>query len=666
MTSICLNMIVRNEAKVICRALDSVMELIDYWVICDTGSTDDTPAIINDYFQEKNIPGELHSRAWINFGHNRNEALKLARGKGDYLLLVDADMVLQHSPEFDPADLVSDSYLLRQHNGDLNYYNKRLLKNSLNWRCIGVTHEYYACETDASEENLSAIWIDDIGDGGSKLDKFERDIALLEEGIRNEPENARYHFYLAQSYKDAGKTEKAIEMYDRRVLLGGWDEEVWYSRLMKGTCLAWLQHDREAINALQAAFDDRPFRAEPLVPLCEVLIRTGEYKKACVAAQLGNTIPFPDKDRLFIDTSVYQWRLDYQITLCAYYCREFVAGRDAVERLLLNRSTPGWVRQTSVMNLSYYIQSLPDTIDAAVVTKTLISETAGLSYINPSILKTESGYLANLRGINFYVEGNVYYESGSGKAICTETPAITRNFLQFLDDDLNSKNNAEEIEMNSIVKPATYSSGTIGYEDGRLIHLDGDTWLLSTCREHNSKNINQMALLHVEEDRVDRVLLLHGHEDDLYQKNWMPFIHRGELLLIYACEPLTVLRPNLDTGHCDVISSSVTPVFCGLLRGGSQGVRINDHYLFLVHEVAEHADGRHYYHRFLALDETLAFVSLSPAFYLQHLGIEFVAGLCVDEDRDELVIAWGYNDAEARFSQVPLTAVLRFLSIDKL
>ena len=81
MTSICLNMIVRNEAKVICRALDSVMELIDYWVICDTGSTDDTPAIIKSYFQERKIPGELHSQAWINFGHNRNEALKLARGK---------------------------------------------------------------------------------------------------------------------------------------------------------------------------------------------------------------------------------------------------------------------------------------------------------------------------------------------------------------------------------------------------------------------------------------------------------------------------------------------------------------------------------------------------------------------------------------------------------
>ena len=59
---VCLNMIVRNEAHVITETLDSVSRLIDYWVIVDTGSEDGTQQIIESYFQEKGIEGELHSR----------------------------------------------------------------------------------------------------------------------------------------------------------------------------------------------------------------------------------------------------------------------------------------------------------------------------------------------------------------------------------------------------------------------------------------------------------------------------------------------------------------------------------------------------------------------------------------------------------------------------
>ena len=38
-TSLCLNMIVKNEAHVIRRCLDSVRPFVSHWVIVDTGST---------------------------------------------------------------------------------------------------------------------------------------------------------------------------------------------------------------------------------------------------------------------------------------------------------------------------------------------------------------------------------------------------------------------------------------------------------------------------------------------------------------------------------------------------------------------------------------------------------------------------------------------------
>ena len=98
MTRICLNMIVKNESPVIERCLASVKPWIGHWVIVDTGSTDGTQELVRKAMA--GVPGELHERPWRNVGHNRNEALDLARAHGDYVLFIDADEQLQVPPDF--------------------------------------------------------------------------------------------------------------------------------------------------------------------------------------------------------------------------------------------------------------------------------------------------------------------------------------------------------------------------------------------------------------------------------------------------------------------------------------------------------------------------------------------------------------------------------------
>ena len=67
--TICLNMIVKNEANIVCDTFDNILSYINisYWVICDTGSTDGTQDVIINYFKNKNIKGELINSKWKDF-----------------------------------------------------------------------------------------------------------------------------------------------------------------------------------------------------------------------------------------------------------------------------------------------------------------------------------------------------------------------------------------------------------------------------------------------------------------------------------------------------------------------------------------------------------------------------------------------------------------------
>ena len=142
--TICLSMIVKNEARVIRRCLDSVRDIIDYWVIVDTGSTDGTQDIIRAHFQD--VPGELVERPWRDFAQNRSEALALARPRGDYTFIIDADDALELQAGFQLPRLSADSYQIDIQDTNIRYQRTQFVSNALAWRYAGVLHEYLTCE----------------------------------------------------------------------------------------------------------------------------------------------------------------------------------------------------------------------------------------------------------------------------------------------------------------------------------------------------------------------------------------------------------------------------------------------------------------------------------------------------------------------------------------
>ncbi|RSS73958.1 glycosyltransferase [Streptomyces sp. WAC06614] len=345
-------MIVKNESAVIERCLASVRDLIDTWVISDTGSTDGTQDLIRRTLH--GIPGELHEEPWVNFGHNRSLNIAHALGKADYLLLLDADLVIRREGPLPP--LTADSYMLR-HEGPTEYRIKRLVRGSIAWRYEGVTHEYLTCEGHDTERNLDALVIEDYADGGSRHDKFERDARLLGAELERDPGNTRTVFYLAQTLRDMGDVPGAIALYERRATMGGWAEEIYFSLLQAGVLHAESGNWPAGMDALTRAWESRPERLEACYELASRLRLLGRHRAAHAVTSAVLDRPAPD-DLLFIQPWVYRWGLLFEHSITAYWTGDPAASLAACDRLLAMEDLPEAYRRQTETNRRFALDRI--------------------------------------------------------------------------------------------------------------------------------------------------------------------------------------------------------------------------------------------------------------------------------------------------------------------
>jgi glycosyltransferase involved in cell wall biosynthesis len=339
--TICLNMIVRNEAPVIRRCLESVRPLIDCWVIVDTGSTDGTQDIVRDCLRD--VPGELYERPWKDFAHNRSEALGLTRGRCDYVFSIDADEVLEIAADFVLPELAADSYDLRVFYGGWSYARKQLVRDALPWRYEGVVHEYLACEEARTEAFLPGLQTVPHRDGARARDPetYRRDARLLEQALAEDPENARYVFYLAQSYRDADELELALQNYMRRAEMGGWAKEVWYSLYQAAQLKERLGHPwPEVEKAYLAAWNYDGARAGPLYRIAMHYQSKGEYRPAHSFLSQAIQVPCPGNDHLFVEQAIYDYQVPLEYAVACFYVGRYAEAVAVLNVLLRERRLP--------------------------------------------------------------------------------------------------------------------------------------------------------------------------------------------------------------------------------------------------------------------------------------------------------------------------------------
>lgn len=308
--SICLNMIVRNEAHIVHEVLDCVAPYITYWVVVDTGSEDGTQDVIRNHMAKLGIPGEIHEREWVNFGVGRSQALDLAQGHADYIWVIDADDLVMGEPDF--SDLTEDAYeLLFGEKSGFMYWRAQLFKDGLPWSYRGVVHEHIDCAQPFQRKRLHGFYIDSRRLGGRNLDprKYARDRDLLLAEMERDPNDARSAFYLAQSYFDLGDIANARKWYARRAEMGDWAEEVYYAMLRLAECMARLQEPWPDIqDAYLRAWEYRPIRSEALYNIAVKYRAEQRYRLAYMFAERAAKIPLPKADRLFVGAGIHNWR----------------------------------------------------------------------------------------------------------------------------------------------------------------------------------------------------------------------------------------------------------------------------------------------------------------------------------------------------------------------
>lgn len=602
-----LAMIVKNESAVIERCLASVMPFIDTWSIVDTGSTDDTPEVIRAALTD--LPGTLYERPWVDFGTNRTELMRLARGTADHLLLLDADMTLRVEGEF--PTLGDDDYLLT-HAGSLTYRIPRLVRGDLPWRYVGATHEYLTADgVPAVTTVLDGVLIDHHADGGSRADKFERDRRLLERAVAADPGDARSVFYLGQTYADLGLVAEAVEQYRRRVALGGWVEECFVAQLRIGELLADTDWSG-AVAAFLAAWEIRPSRAEPLYHLARGYRIRGAYAPAALFARAGVAIPFPSDDVLFVSREPYEWGLRFELSIAAFWTGA-VAESLALSEDLLADAIPEWLVPWVRHNRDAAVDQLegnraggadamldrgddaagggsrPGTSGAAssgtvaspgsVGTRPsalgapwaplLAASVEGVrfsrlapapadpdeawSLFNPSITNGPDATAVMLRRSNYVrdPEGRYFTRDGS--------PFVrTRNRFRLC--DAAGAVVAEHPLAEFPGGAPRFTSPVVGVEDLRPVWLDGRWVGFGTCRDRNAGTVPEMVVWELGvEGRGEGTLRVLEPDPEVVgqtpreQKNWMPFVVGGALYVVYRCTPLIVFEVDVDSGRTRVV-----------------------------------------------------------------------------------------------------------------
>lgn len=665
----CLNMIVKNESKIIKRLLQSVYDIFENdmtFCICDTGSEDDTCNLIYSFSREKKISGHIINEPFKNFEWNRNFVLSYIQKleiKCDYVLLLDADMMLTGN-KVNIVNYITninkiDGFQIFQGTEDFFYPNIRIIKNlpmnglsnsEKGFHYIGVTHEVINTPKDYKINVIdrSILFINDVGDGGAKSDKYTRDIKLLQEYLFYKPNDSRNTFYLANSYHDSGQFEKAIDVYKKRIILGGWVEELYYSAYRIGLCYMELsksnslgfcqsEYVENAIYYFLKAYEIHPHRVENLYQIIKHYrqINSGRLalhfcKLACDIAKETMTKGTPQF--LFHHNKIYEYGLDVEYIVLSKLDGNMNVSKELLN--VLNRSNDVSMCYEALFYYNMYVQQIKSN---AIKHFTFNSNIGEFVSSSSSIIQDTmtSNYIYNVRYVNYLINPDGTYKCG---------PQIETINVQYILNSTNMNVLSKHIYNNGVNDMRKYR----GIEDLRIFnHNNGNIYFTGTGL-HNSGKIGVVFGVYNNNANLISYELNSPRNNDC-EKNWV-FVQNTDnsekIRMIYHWHPLQIgvvqlIKNDISSAQFSITETYPTPRLFRFVRGSTNLIKFDNHNLFAIAHMVSPSTSispRIYYHLFIKISNDFKTIKYTMPFKFTSESIEYCIGLTINNKNESEII----------------------------
>jgi glycosyltransferase involved in cell wall biosynthesis len=271
-------MIVRDEACMLPRCLASLDGVYDELCVVDTGSVDDTVALV------RRMGGKVRTFTKCNgedgkivdFAAARNAALAMAGG--DWILQIDADEIVEEGAALirERVRSAKDCLGVTLRSDGAQWVSGRLFRRDVALGYRSPIHEYL--EHDGSFELAREIVIHNLPDKTGKEGSAERNIRITRATLAERPDEGRLWHYLGNEHRKAGHIAEAIECYARALALGNFRIGRYHTVYYLGCChLIKGSHDA-AIEAGHRAIAIDPRYAEAYCLIGDALYLKGERR----------------------------------------------------------------------------------------------------------------------------------------------------------------------------------------------------------------------------------------------------------------------------------------------------------------------------------------------------------------------------------------------------
>jgi len=305
--------IVKNEESVMQRCLDCVSMWADEIIIVDTGSTDRTKEIAAAHPKVKLYDSE-HFNKDTHYGDFRFNIAKnesIAKCTKDWIVWWDADDTIKEEGarlirEVAAATTDDCMFSFVCSYGALRFEHSRMFRNGK-----GVEFDnHHSCHEFLNSGGRAQHMRNDIvvehKPGKKGVPSSVRNLAIMEKDYFERGfKDQRTMFYLANTYRECGRHDDAVKMYDEYLKISAWKEERYFASLYKAQVYAAVGNFKDAFPSIYKSFLEDDRFAESYCLMGDIYFHIKKYAKAKPWYEIALGMEPPADSRLFVSKTHY-------------------------------------------------------------------------------------------------------------------------------------------------------------------------------------------------------------------------------------------------------------------------------------------------------------------------------------------------------------------------